>query len=319
MALVLDNDLLSRLIELAHSAGLDQRKWGWFLKELSAAAGGARVQIFSHDLRTGQPLGYHEYGHDPDYLESYKEHFGARNPWIAGFPRLAPGQIVLGSEVLPDDLLVKTEFYNDWIRPQEDIIGSAAAILQIKSNRVTAIAANARKVDRERVEPRLKILFEALVPHLRQALEVSDTLGSLTLENRVLRAGLEPDIAAIFVLNTKGRICYANARGQGMIDRGEMVRIDSNARLRLTDPCANAQLARALHDRSLLGLNVSLPFVVSTDHQTQFVCQTTPLSEDDGPHPWMGPSLDAGRAYTLLILSPSAPHLDRVARQTSLG
>ena len=249
-----------------------------------------RVQLFSHDMRSGKPLGFHEYGHDPDYLERYRAHFGSINPWIAGFEKLVPGQAVYGREILPDERLKRTEFYNDWVRPQEDILGSAVlAILEIKGSRVTAIAANVRAADRDTVEPKIRELIQMLAPHLRKSLEISDALGQLTLENRVLRAGMEPDIAAYFVLDPGGRVCHANARGEALLEEGAVVRIGTDGRLRLTETRANGELARALRDRDLQGFNVALPFFTSPSPKSNFMCQTAPLSEADGPHPWIGP------------------------------
>ncbi len=103
------------------------------------------------------------------------------------------------------------------------------------------------------------------------------------------------------------------------MEDGRVVRTGLDGRLRLTDSRANAKLARALHDCDLQGSKVSLPFFTSLSPQSQFMCQTTPLSEADGPHPWIGPTGSGADGFTLLILSPIAPRVSGLSRQSSMG
>lgn len=309
MISAVDESRFSRLVTLAQSAGLDQRKWSWFLREFQEVSGCARAQLFSHDMRTCQPLGFHQYGYEPAFLDSYKSHFGKLNPWAAVFDSLKTGQTVLGSDLVPDEDLLDSEFYCDWLRPQEDIIGSAGTVLECQSNRITAFAANVRRKDRERVEPFTRDLMQKLVPHLQHSLKVSAMLGRLALENRILWAGMDPAIAALFVLDGKGRVRFANARGDALAEHGTVLRTDMLSRLSFTDTEANIELSRALHDQTLPSHSIQLPFAIRGPNREHFLCCATALSESDGPHPWIAQQDDAGRGFTLLILTPIAPRM----------
>ncbi|PRY26976.1 hypothetical protein CLV78_1011082 [Aliiruegeria haliotis] len=318
MDLAPSDDCFRDLVLLANEAALDPSKWNWFLKKMSTLAGGARVQVFSHDLRSNQPLGHFEHGYDPEFLDSYRAYYGARNSWIRQFGKLRPGRTAYGSELVADDVLESTEFYNDWVRPQEDMIGSAATILEITDRRVTAIAANIRRADRDRLEKPLHDLMQRIAPHLTQALRTAETIGRLKLENHILWTGMDPAISALFILDAQSRVRYANARGNALVDRGTIVRIDAHSRLSMSDVEANTELARRLHDDRLHGVSLSLPFFTKGTRTEHFVCRAVPLSTAEGPQPWLGSNVGEGNGYTLLILSPVAPHVPKAAHQARM-
>lgn len=74
---------------------------------------------------------------DPAFARSYSEHFAYVNPWSAYWTKAQSGLVALSEEVSPARLFAKTEFYNDWLRPQRD--AEAAAGLKLVGNRGEAI------------------------------------------------------------------------------------------------------------------------------------------------------------------------------------
>ena len=313
------DDEIQRLIELANAAALDRRKWGWFLQRLSEAVGNIRVQIFSQDHEAHSVLGHITHGYDPRYLDSLDAYYGRINPWGPGVARLPVGRAVPNRAALADEDLLRTEFYGDWLRPQDDIIAGAGAVLERGTSRLTVLSGNIPRRDRDRLEPRLVSLLDRLLPALQHALAVSRTLGLLSLENRVLRDSLDPDIAAVFALDRRGRVHYANARGEQLCEEGRSVRLAPFAKLCLTDAEAQSALARALHDQLLPEFRFSPPFFLPGSARTQFLCHTTPLGPDDGPLPWIAPASGLRSDFLLLILSPIARPTRSVPRQPTIG
>ncbi len=307
------------LITLAQSAALDQRRWIWFLEALSRVAGGICVQLLGHDVRSQVPLGHIVYGYDEDFLDTFDSYYGSINAWAPAFGRMEPGHVFTTDQMVSEAELIRTEFYNDWVRPQDDIIGGAGAVLDRSPARTTLIGSNIPRRHRDKLEEPFRDLLEALLPFLQHSMDVSRMLGNQALEKHVLRAGQDPETAAIFGLNGNGQIIFSNSRGESLLTAGEVLHADVRARLRFVDTSAQNALARAMHDREMPELRVSLPFIVSGRNHGHLICRTLPVAPDDGALPWLIPASGSIDGFLLLILSPIAPRMHRTPRLPSMG
>lgn len=317
---LLDDDTFRRLAQLASSAALDQRKWGWFLEELHRVSGGVRVQLFGYDTRGGTPLGTFEHGYDSAFFRSYEAYYGDLNPWAPAFASTEIGKVFLSEQALPLKDLERTEFYNDWVRPQQDIVGGAGVVLERGAGRVTLFGGNIARKDRDRLEVPFAALLQRIVPFLKHSVEASRMLGGLTLENRVLREGMEPGITAVFALDQRGRVRFANRQADRLAETGDLVRIDASGRLRFTEEQPMSALGRALQDHFMPEVSISLPFLAGATTRQQFLCRAIALSELDGPMPWISAfGGSASSSFVLLLLSPVAPRAQMKPRQPTIG
>ena len=75
-------------------------------------------------------------GIEPAWIKSYQEHFVTINPWLAGHP-FRRRVVAIGEQILNDRELVRTEFYNDCLRPKDwfyccgVMTGPASGFLQV--------------------------------------------------------------------------------------------------------------------------------------------------------------------------------------------
>lgn len=60
---------------------------------------------------------------DPDFEETYCAHFAYINPWSETWTRMASGSVFVAEKHRPARTFADTEFYNDWLVPQGDVIG----------------------------------------------------------------------------------------------------------------------------------------------------------------------------------------------------
>ncbi|WP_157973507.1 hypothetical protein [Tropicimonas sp. IMCC34043] len=307
------------LTSLANAAALDQRKWAWFLQALSDAAGGIKLHLFSQDQTTRSVLSHITHGYDSKYLDSFETYYRTMDVRSSRIARLPVGRAVINRDVLSDEEMMRTEFYAEWLRPQEDILGGGVMVLERGAGRLTAIGGSIRRCDRSRLEAPFVRLLQRLAPALQNAMTVSRTLGELALENRVLRDSLDPEISAILALDRNGRLHYTNSRGEKLCREGRVVQVNWNAQLRFVEPQAQAALARALHDNRLPEIRVSPPFFMPESPRMQYICRTTPLGPDDGPLPWIAPAGRLASDFLLLALAPMARPTPRVSRQPIIG
>src|SRR5262249_22238291 len=138
------------------------------------------------------------------------------NPWLVGNP-FRRGVVALGQQILDDRELVRTEFYSDFLRPQDWFYSCGVLIAQdqLTISEITAIRSRrAGSFTSNEVA-----LFEYLAPHLQCAVRI---------HNRI--AGLESGLNA----------------ATGALDRFPtgVIAVDSDAKIILTNRAADAILKR---------------------------------------------------------------------------
>ncbi|SDI46632.1 hypothetical protein [Aliiruegeria lutimaris] len=294
-----------RLVDLAQAAALDQRQWDWFLKALSEMSGISGTHLFVHDYRSNIALGYREHGYDPEFMDSFERHFSALNAWAPAYLSATAGRVVRSTSAISDAEMEKTEFYNDWVRPQEDIIGGAFTVLARDRTHVTLIGGNVRRKDRDALEGRLQNLLQRLTPTLHHSVQVCRMLGRFAIDNAVLREGMEPEDTAIFALDRRGQVQFANRFGMKLLDDGDVVQQDLRARLRFTEPQPRAAFGRILRDLFEADNGIALPFFAKVQSRTPFLCRTVPVH---GAHiPWLMTGGTDVSGYVLLLMRRVLP------------
>lgn len=243
----LDITTYRKLTSLIYGAVLDQRRWENFLFELTQATGGVRTHLFGFDIPAGISLGLTSSGYDPDHIETYDKYYGTMNAWAVGFARGEPGTVLPSEWMCPKADLFSTEFYNDWIRPQEDIAAGGGAILFKDEMRMLAFGGNIRLKDEGQLEAPWLRTVGLLIPHLQQAFEISRALAGQSLELDLLRKGEARGGAGVLLLADNGFVLYANEAGEAMLREGTMLRHDHAGRAAFCDSDAAAALASCLN------------------------------------------------------------------------
>lgn len=244
MAGVTPEDIQAIILAI-HRTALDPREWQTVLDLLAKVTGGAHMHLFGHDAATGVGIKLDGALYDPDFMRSYDAHYNRLNVWAPGYLQARVGVPLLTRELLPQDQFEKTEFYNDWIRPQGDILGGAGVMLARDGDRIVALGGNIRRRDIDRMEGEFVSLLEQLAPHLRLALDVAQRVGELHVEREVILTGIA-DGSSIFLLSADSTVVFANAAGQATLESGDLVRYGPRSMIRLTHPKANEALQSAL-------------------------------------------------------------------------
>jgi DNA-binding CsgD family transcriptional regulator len=181
-------------------------------------------------------------GFDSEMLESFSNYYHRKNVWAAQEGAMPPGKAVTSSMLFPDSELAKTEYYGDWLKPQ-DIFYAVGGVLhedsvsQVKFSFVRAQSEGAYTA--EDLE-----LTDAVMPHVRVALEMQERM--LYLES-LAAAGieaLEQLQVGVFFLDASGALCFANPTGHAQLRRQHPLRLHDR-RLVSDDPDVTQAIARA--------------------------------------------------------------------------
>lgn len=274
------SDLLD-LIDAAYASAADRTKWGAFLSCVTTRLGGlSTIYRWSRSSPSdNRPLidNFDEFG------RSYRAHYSDRNVWVTN--AIGMSQSIIPSEqIVPTAALERTEFYNDWLRPQRlkhgiscqltDRHGLAYSLGIIRSPSLGEFG---------REEQRL---LSAVMPHVQRALELGYELERLDLHALgALEAFTSLGIGALTV-NASGRIIFANAKADRML--ASVPGLSASAGRLVASPAAiDVRLRRAIYAaagggqrrKGRTGTVLGIP----APDAPPITVSVTPLQESDQP------------------------------------
>ncbi len=236
-----DDDLVEKIYQAMHG----KLSWQDWIDGLHARFGAVKFALWGHDLRANSNLGILHSGFDPIYVDQWKSHYSGVNAWTPGLAAAPVGVTRTAEQLLERTELMRTEYYHDWVRPQENVATGVGITFFSDANRFFGLTANVRLKDEEQRNPELITMLTRIAPHLSRAFDMSRRMPQIgnaeDLENFVARL----PIAAV-ALNAKGRFCYMNALAQQFIGDWAEPQINSGGALVFADPQANELLERGL-------------------------------------------------------------------------
>ena len=208
------------LVDSLHHAAIDPSGWQEFIFLLEKNLPGVGTSIFGMGPGGRQPVYVASgAGLDPAGLEQFVCYYHAISPFTGFLGTLSPGCTRRTAADLSDEAIEHTEFYNDWMRHQDDLIGGVALKTKLHQARSLVVAVNIRRKGRDAMDRRTQELLDRLEPHISHAFQMGEVIGDL-----------------------KGRILADDALGQ----QGAMVITDHNMLVVWADPAAMAMAGKAL-------------------------------------------------------------------------
>lgn len=112
--------VLSTLLASLYDAAGDTSLWPVFLHQVARATQSTQVAILQHDMKHEEHSISLQWGVDAGAIHSYAEYYGKCDVWARkAAPFAHTGWLGISEEVSPIDELVRSEFYNDYLKPNE--------------------------------------------------------------------------------------------------------------------------------------------------------------------------------------------------------
>lgn len=233
------------LTSLIYSALLDPSCWQRFLDEAAAEIGGARMQIHGWTDTSGSSVATTT-GYDPKMIASYHRYLAHLNPWSRTIKHAPVGVLLSSQELCPEQKLKKTLFYDEWVRPQENISVGAGVVIGRTPSGPFMFGANIRERDREIKHPRLIDLMGRLTPHLTLAWQLGQAMSEPRIRLAAADGGAVDSRAALILLRTNRTIAFLDEAGEEVLAAGRRCRLDRCGRLIFCDERAERALGTAL-------------------------------------------------------------------------
>jgi DNA-binding CsgD family transcriptional regulator len=228
------------LIDLIYAALLGEAPWQRFLDRLADSAPSGKTVLVMHD--NGKSDGYIPLasGIPNDVLRNYNGYFATVNPFMRPASIKPVGIGLIDEELVPNEELVRSEFFNDLLKPHEMPARVALTINRERGYQfVLASLGDAFDYEcKQNVAGQLTRLF----PHLRRASEYYRK-GPASRAATELGCSLFDAIdIGVIVVGDGGRMKTLSATGELMLNKSSAVRVSPLGAVSLRDPKAQSAL-----------------------------------------------------------------------------
>jgi|HubBroStandDraft_1064217.scaffolds.fasta_scaffold20536_2 DNA-binding CsgD family transcriptional regulator len=224
------------LIGLIYEAVEDPGGWPVFLDRLMRAMSATAAALHFQDLGSRAESMPVEVGFDPALAKAYVEHYHQVNILLKrAAPFLTPGTIVTNPQICEDSTLARSEYYDEFLRPQDLFYVAGGTIARNGAQPSLTSVFRPR-----RAGPYLEseiALVGLLMPHLQRAARLRHGLSMLQVEATVLDALT----LGILVIDERFEVLYANPSGRGMLAKNDGIAMAGN-RLTLSQTEERAEL-----------------------------------------------------------------------------
>jgi DNA-binding CsgD family transcriptional regulator/PAS domain-containing protein len=229
------------LIRLIYECSVDARQWPHFLSAFAVAVDAPAASLSVLDARNHHGAVTASHGIDPFWERRFAEYYAGLNVWMQGTSLFrVPGHVERGEEVIRDAALEKTEFYNDFLRPQNQfyVLGG---VLTREDSTVSLIAALRSKAGGP-IQGTEQALTLELVPHLRTALRLHHRIAGLEKELEYASDALDHVSGSLIVTDSSSRILYMNRSAEALLKSNRGLSTAPADGLRAGSPSQTADL-----------------------------------------------------------------------------
>ncbi|HUR89281.1 MAG TPA: hypothetical protein VMZ74_09370 [Ramlibacter sp.] len=248
----------AELVGDVYAAGLDATRWPDVLARMSSMVDSAAGTIFIHDFDDGSAnlecsggnvaafLGF-----DESALVSYATYYGGRNVWIAAEDALPPGSAVTSSMLFPESRLKGTEFYCDWLKPQ-DFFYSLGSVVVKEQTRAVKLSFLRSERDGAYGSDDLQLMRQ-LMPHLQSSVATHRKLFRLESLAAGAIGALDSLRNGVILLNPEGRVLHANVAAERIAKNSGAIRLGAGGAIGGATTSASDKLKALIRQAVLTG------------------------------------------------------------------
>jgi DNA-binding CsgD family transcriptional regulator/PAS domain-containing protein len=214
-----DRELLA-LIELAYDAATHTDAWPALLDGLARAVSCDVAGLNVQDLTGGPARLQHQIGADPSWTSRYEAYFAPRNIFLAARPDLTfSGAIRNGEAIVPDRQAMRTEYFNDFLRPLG--ILHAIGMVPFRTGRLASLLSLMRRIGAPSFAESDFSLLERFMPHLQRAISIHRRLEAVDLARTAAADALDLMAVGIVILARDGKPLFINRQSQSLLAQGD--------------------------------------------------------------------------------------------------
>lgn len=229
------DDAYLGIVEAIYDAATDPALWPMVLEKLAAPSRGkAFMAIRDPAVPAGSwPILYA--GMEQGWLDALSRYYGDKVAWITSkVPRRPPGTATPSESVISRSDLLKTEWYNDFLRPQGLISGIGVTVMRERGRFVSAgllvpLATEARQAEHT-------ALVQRVTPHLERALKVNRQLAGADFRWQAAEQSFDRLSVGVVLVAADRTVQFANAEAERILGQEDGLWRDQVGHLRAAAP-----------------------------------------------------------------------------------
>jgi DNA-binding CsgD family transcriptional regulator/PAS domain-containing protein len=233
-------------IGVVYDAALEPALWRLALGKARGFVGGVAATLYWKDVVNKRGDIDHDCGVDPHYKKLYFEEYIKIDPLTCAQFFADICEPVATADVIDRDEFLETRIYREWAKPQ-GVVDFITAALE-KSPTTAAFFGVFRHERNGVVDEGVRRRMRMVVPHIRRSVLIARTIEQRSTQAETFAAALDGLSAAMFLVDARARIVYANASGHMLLADGSVLKTasgklfanDENARRILEDAFAAA-------------------------------------------------------------------------------
>jgi DNA-binding CsgD family transcriptional regulator len=162
-------------------------------------------------------------GLDQRAAATYVEHFAYINPWADIWTEMQSGSVFVAERHRPAKTFVNTEFYNDWLAPQGDVVGGVGLKVDASPTDVIYFPMHYPSRLAEVYDHPAAMVSRRLVGVIERAIQTSRDLMA-EKEDAVSRSAIVDRGWPAIVVDSSMRLRSANRQAESLLAAGQIVR-----------------------------------------------------------------------------------------------
>lgn len=214
--------------------------WDAVLRGICETVSVSKAALISHELEANNHRILATFGDATrESIVSYEKHYYKFDEWTARFANRIPiGRFAHGEEVWPKDLMFKSVFFNEFLKPFDTCQMVCLAIGKHSTFDGLSIY---RGPCEDPLESEQLAVLESFVPHLTTALSLRRRLSDLEGRATEFENALHQLAAALMLLDVKGNAIFINRAAKLILDANDGL-VLTNYGLRSQTPSEDARL-----------------------------------------------------------------------------
>ncbi|WP_244513118.1 MULTISPECIES: hypothetical protein [unclassified Ensifer] len=231
----------AELTELIYGAAFGDCGWQDFLDRLATTMPNGRSALHYHDLASPASFVPYVSGFSSEAIEQFNSHFAAINPWIPKSVLVPVGRGLSGEDIVARKDLLKSEFYNDWLKNQTGC-ETTVGVTIVRSPTRTLLVSTCTSSTDEELNQQAADQYTALAPHLKRAFDFLRRRDLMLAEQHEGRTLLDTIGVGVIYVGDNLRIRSMNNNAEHMAAKGTPFRVAINGRLFMDEWETNAAL-----------------------------------------------------------------------------
>jgi DNA-binding CsgD family transcriptional regulator/PAS domain-containing protein len=205
------------LVGKIYDAAGNPRAWDTFLSSFLELGSGTMSALILHDSKSRRYDYLSTQGMPQEYVDLWVRHYADVDEWFkGGAGLLRTGWVGTSQMLCPDEKLIKSEFYSDFLR-SFDVFNQCGGIIRRAGSSCSAITMLRSKHKGPFGDSEVALL-RVFMPHLQRVLQLHQKFVDLHAENSSLEAALNSFAVGVILLDGLGGLVFANPVARSLLD-----------------------------------------------------------------------------------------------------